>query len=175
MAARQNSQAAGLGAGPRAADPRQLEPFPEPLPPARPLAAEGVRDNADFARAAALCPACWPDSADWHANAASAGPRAGNLHCSNAPGDGKAGNCVHSLSKDSGALETDAKALDRPSTALDTEVGPREVVLPKVKPRRRVATRLRGVPIAASTTPISLSAWPPSTNRGQHLIWPQKW
>jgi hypothetical protein len=174
-AAKQNSLAAVLRAGPRAAQPRQLEPFSKRWPPARPLAAAGVRDNADFAHAAAPCPACWPDSADWHANAASAGLRGGNPHCSSAPGDGKAGTYVHSLSKDSGVLETDAMALDRRSTALDTEVGPREVVLPKVKPRRKVATLLRGVPIGTSTTPFNLPSWPPSTNRGQHLIWPPKW
>jgi hypothetical protein len=151
MAARQNSQVAGLGAGPRTAAPRQLEPFPKRWPLARPLAADGVRDNADFARVAVLCPACWPDSADWHANAASAGPRHGNPHCSSAPGDGKVGTCVHSLSKDSTAVEIDAMGLDRRRTALDTEAGPREVVLPKVKPRRKVATLLRGVPIDTST------------------------
>jgi hypothetical protein len=172
MAARQNPQVAVLGAGPRTAAPRQLEPFPKRWPPARPLAADGVRDNAGSAHAAVLCPACWPDSADRHANAATTEPLAGNLHCSSAPGDGKAETCVRSLSRDSGAVETDAKALDRRRIALDTEVSPREVVLPKVKPRRRVATHLRGVPIGASTTPYSLPSWPPSTNRGQHLIWP---
>jgi hypothetical protein len=174
-AATQNSQVAVLRAGPRGAAPRQLEPFPKRRPPAWPLAAEGVRDNADFAHAAVLYPACWPGSADWHANAASAGPRGGNPHCSSAPADDKAGTCVHSPSKDSGVLETDAMALDRHSTALDTEVGPREVVLPKVKPRRKVATLLRGVPIGTSTTPLSLPSWPRSPNRGQHLVWPPKW
>ncbi len=171
-AATQNSQVAVLRAGPRAAESRQLEPFPKRWAPARPLAADGVRDNAGSAHAAVLCPVCWPDSADRHANAAIAQPLAGNLHCSSAPGDGKAGTCVHSPSKDSGVVEADAMDLDRRSTALDTEAGPREAVLPKVKPRKRVATRLRGDPIGTSTTPFSLPSWPSSPNSGQHLAWP---
>ena len=41
-------------------------------------------------------------------------------------------------------------------------------LLPKVKPRRRASTLRRGVLIYASTTPSSLSFWPPSPNSGQH-------
>src|SRR6266404_4215808 len=100
--------------------------------------------SADFAHAAALGPACWPDNAGSHASAASAGLLAGNLHCNNVFADGKDGTTAHSLSEDSVGSET-AKALERPSTATDTEVGPREVALPKVKPRRKVPTLLRGV------------------------------
>jgi hypothetical protein len=144
MAARQNSQDAALGAGPRTAGPLQLQPGQPLCPPARPLLAAGARDNADFAHAGVASPAPWPDSADWHTSVASAERLAGNLHCSSDLADGKAGTSVHSLSKDSVGVETAAQALDRPGNRKDTEVGPREVVLPKVKPRRRVVTLLRG-------------------------------
>lgn len=138
--ARQNPQDFVLGAGPRAAGRRQLEPLRQRYPPRRPLVADGVRDNADFAHAAALCPAPSPDTGDWHTSVASAELLAGNPHCSSDLADGKAGTSVHSLSKDSAEVDTDAKALDCRSTERHTEVGPREVALPKVKPRRRART-----------------------------------
>jgi hypothetical protein len=174
-AATQNSQDFVLGAGPRAAGRFQLEPLRQHYPPTWPLAAAGVHDNADSAPAAVPCPACWPDSPDRHASAASVGPLPGKLHCNNDLADGEAGTTVHSLSEDSAGVETAAKGLDRPSTEMDTEVGPREVALPKVKPRRKALTLLRGVLIHASTTPFSLNFWPPLTNSGHRSFWPRNW
>jgi len=139
--AREMSGNSALGAGPRAAarrrpQPPQLQLQPgwrcsPPVPLRAPtLADAGVRDNADFAPAAALSPACWPDSADWHTSAANAAPLVGKLHCNSDLGADKDGTAVHSLSGDSTALETTA-ALDWQSTGVDTEVGPREVVTPE--------------------------------------------
>jgi hypothetical protein len=61
-----------------------------------------------FAHAAALCLACWPDSADCHANVASTGPLAGKLHCNNDLAADQGGTTVHSPSEDSAAAESAA-------------------------------------------------------------------
>ncbi len=135
-AARQHSPDFVAGAGPRPTGRLQLQPGRQRSPPAR-LAVAGARGSAGFAHAAALCLGCWPDSADWHTNVASAGPLPGKLHCNSVVVDRKAETTVHSLSRDSAGCATAAETLDGPSKNMDTEVGPREVALPKLKPRRK--------------------------------------
>lgn len=104
-----------------------------------------VRGSVDFARVVVLGPGRWLDSAYWPASAANAGLLAGKRHCNSALVDDRGETIAHSLSEGSAGVETAVAGLDRPGHRMDTEGGPREVLLPKVKPRRRAQTLLRGV------------------------------
>ena len=85
----------------------------------------------------------WRDTVDSTATATSGGPLADRLRCNIAPADAVAGKGVHSLSTGKDAAgSTPGLAWGRNGDIL--ELGPREVLLPKVKPRREAPTSHRG-------------------------------
>ena len=135
----ENPQVLLLGAGPRAAAALPRQPLPAQLQAPRRRVAARVPGNGDFVRDAAPCPARWTGTAGPPANAASAGQLAGRRRYNTALGDEKVGTIVHNPSTDRLGVESDAEGLARPGSRSHTEVGPREVLLPLVKPRSGAA------------------------------------
>lgn len=117
-------------------------------PPRRRLAGHvAVPGNAGSAPAAAVARSESPGSAAPPASAARPGPPPGRTGCNTGRGGATVGSASHTPSADKGA-HTCRGNLDRPCRLGHTPVGPREWLLPKVKPRRRGSTRLRGVVIS---------------------------
>ena len=85
MAAPKNLHRLTLGAGPRAADPRQLTLFAVP---------EDAADTAATVHAAVRGRAPWIDTAGSHASTATAEPIGNRLHCNNAFADAAARTAV---------------------------------------------------------------------------------
>ena len=152
MACRQNLLKNLHGAGPRA---RSL-----PLPARRlrqPAAAAAVPGNAGSAHDAAVARARWTDNAAPHANTASHGPLPDKTDCNTEKADGTAGKAVHIPSAGKHAT-TCLRNVEQDCRIGHTQVGPRELSLPQVKPRRRALTRLRGLLIGTSPFRITTTA-----------------
>jgi hypothetical protein len=115
-----------LGAGPRAPPARQLTP-------PRLVRAAAV-DNAALVRGGAPVLAVSRATADWPDNAATAAPPAGTPHCNNGSADATAQTTLRTLAKDNAAVGP-GKDLVLAQKRLNTEVGPREIATPWVKPR----------------------------------------
>ena len=140
-------------AGPRA---RSLPPLPARRL-WRPDATAAVPGNAGSAHGAAAARALWTDNAAPHANAASHGPRPDTTGCNTEKADGMAGRASHipSAGKHATACLRD---VEQDCQIGHTQVGPRELLLPQVKPRWRALTRLRGVLIGTSRFRITTAA-----------------
>jgi hypothetical protein len=97
-------------------------------------------------------PARWRDSAGWPATATNGGLPGDRLRCNNAPLDGVVGKAAHNPSTSKGAVgETLWLAWAMNTGSL--KVGPREVLLPKVKPRREAPTSRRDVFMRSNLLP----------------------
>ena len=120
-------------AGPRAARalPRWARPWPSLAAPA------AARGNAGSGPAAAAGRAAWPDNAVPPASVATGGPLPDTLGCNSAAADGTAGRTAH-IPSASRCAHSNGE-VDPTCRMGDTQMGPREVLLPKVKPRRRAA------------------------------------
>jgi hypothetical protein len=169
---RNTAAAHGTAAGTAHSNPDAGRPFPKNLPknphragpravrspPHAPLARQlpnaAVPGNAGSARAAVVAHARSHDSVVSHANAARRGPHPGSADCNTDSADGMAGRVAHTPS--AGKLaNTCLGKVEQDSQIGHTQAGPRELLLPQVKSRRRGATRLRGVFIG--THPIQHS------------------
>jgi hypothetical protein len=124
-------------AGPRAR--------PLPLPPAlparwlrRPDASAAVPGNAGSAHDAVVARALSTDNAAPHANTASHEPLPGTRGCNTVEVDGTAGRDAHTPSASKHAT-TCRRDVERGCRIGHTQLGPRELLLPQVKPRRRAA------------------------------------
>ena len=82
-------------------------------------------------------------------NAAKRGPHPGRADCSTDSADGMAGSVAHTPAAGK-AANTCLGDVEEDSQIGHTQAGPRELLLPQVKSRRRGATRLRGVFIGTS-------------------------
>ena len=103
--------------------------------------------SAETARGDGIDPDRWRDSVDWPATATTGGQPADRLRCNIAPADAVAGKAARTLSTGRDAVgNTLGLAWEKNGDIL--ELGPREVLLPKVKPRREASTSHRGVFIA---------------------------
>jgi hypothetical protein len=127
-------------AGPRAARapaPSQLaRPWRSPNVPA---AGPG---NAGSVHAVAVAPAALCDTAVPPANVATGGPLLDTVGCNSAGADGTAGKTGHIPS--AGKRGNSIGEVDHKRRLRDTPMGPREVSLPQVKPRRRAANSTPG-------------------------------
>lgn len=130
-AASQNLRTQALGAGPRAANPRQL------THPATPRTVHApARDTADSVPADVLGLSRSPDTAGSPANDANAAPLVDTLHCNNAFADAADRTAVHSPSADIAAAGVD-NPLAAPGCAQQNDFGPREPVTPAVQVSKR--------------------------------------
>ena len=112
--------------------------------------------SGETARGGGIGPDRWRDSVDWPATATSGGLPADSLGCNIAPADAVAGKAVHTLSTGRDAVaNTLGLAWEKNGDIL--ELGPREVLLPKVKPRREAPTSHRGVLMRCSLLLTALS------------------
>jgi hypothetical protein len=132
-------------AGPRAARAPPQAPLAQQLP----QATAAVLGNAGSARAAVVAHSRSHDSVVPRANAAKRGPHPGRADCSTDSADGMAGSVAHTPSAGK-AANTCLGDVEEDSQIGHTQAGPRELLLPQVKSRRRGATRLRGVFIGTS-------------------------
>jgi hypothetical protein len=125
-------------AGPRAlrALSRLARPWPSPAAPAV------ARDNVGSVHAAAVAPGASRDNAVPPANAATGRPLPGTVGCNSAAADGTAGTAAHIPSR--GRCANSNGEVDPTCRTRDTQMGPREVLLPQVKPRRRGANSTPG-------------------------------
>jgi len=121
-------------AGPRA--PR-LPPFRLLRPWQSPDTPAAARGNAGSGPAAAAAPAASRDNAVPHASVATGGPLPDTVGCNSAGADGTAGRTGHIPS--AGKRANSIGDVDQQRRLRDTQTGPREVLLPQVKPRRRAA------------------------------------
>ncbi len=101
--------------------------WPRPLP----------RGNAGSGPAAAAGRAASPDNAVPPACVATGGPLPDTAGCNSAAADGTARSTARILS--AGRCAHSNGEVDSTCRTGDTQMGPREVLLPKVKPRRRAA------------------------------------
>jgi hypothetical protein len=107
------------------------------------------------ARGVGVDPDRWRDSVGWLATVTIGGPPADRLRCNIARADALAGRAARTLS-------TGRDVADNPlGLACETngdilELGPREVLLPKVKPRREALTSHRGVFMRSGFRPAAL-------------------
>ncbi len=100
--------------------------------------------SGETARGGGIGPDRWRDSVDWPARATIGELPADSLGCNIEPADAAAGKAVHTLSRGKGAVgKTLGFACEKNEDTLES--GPREVLLPKVKPRREALTSHRGV------------------------------
>jgi hypothetical protein len=125
-------------AGPRAprALPRLAQLWQSPAAPA------AAPDNVGSVRAAAVVPGASRDNAVPPANAATGRPLPGMVGCNSAGADGTAGTTAHIPS--AGRCANSNGEVDPTCRTGDTQMGPREVLLPQVKPRRRGANSTPG-------------------------------
>jgi hypothetical protein len=86
----------------------------------------------------------WRDSVDWLATATIGGPPADRPGCNIARADAAAGTAARTLSTGRDVVGN-AMGLARETNGDTLKMGPREVLLPKVKPRREAPTSHRGV------------------------------
>jgi hypothetical protein len=93
-------------------------------------------DNAGFAHAAVVAPVRSHDSAVPHATAATREPHPGKTDCNTDAADGKAGRAAHTPLADKPA-NTCLGEVEENAQIGQTQVGPRELLLPQLKPRRR--------------------------------------
>ena len=133
----------GLGAGPRAAPPRQLS---------RLAVRAAARDTAGSGPDGCRGPAASLDTADSTANAANVVPLVDRIHCNNALADDPAKTAVRILSADNAAADGDSALAPR-CCEPQNDFGPRELLLPTVKSRSEASTSLRGV----SSRPLLLA------------------
>ena len=114
----------------------------------------------------------WRDNAGWRATATSGAPLRGTAHCNNENLGAEGEKAARIPSADKGAA-----GIHRPRLALrrrldNLKVGPREVSLPKVKPRNDAPTSSRGVFIPSSflvLVQLSYSSLSPSLAESQRL------
>ena len=127
-------------------------------------AAVGGTAGSGHSAAGVLVP--WHDSAGPHANAARNGLLVGTTCCNNAAGDETAGRVAHTPSASTRA-DTCVESVARNGRSGQNQVGPREWSLPKVKPRRRAVTRLRGVVLVTAPSSIAKGS---AGSRGQGQV-----
>lgn len=107
------------------------------------------------ARGDAVDPDRWRDSVDWLATATIGEPPADRSRCNIAPADAVAEKAARTLSIDRDVVGN-ALGLAWETKGDILELGPREVLLPKVKPRREAPTSHRGVFMRTSLLPAAL-------------------
>jgi hypothetical protein len=95
------------------------------------------------ARDDGIGPARWRDSVGWPATATTGGHPAGSRRCNSARVDAEAENAARTPSTNTDAVGKTPGLVWKKSWDI-LEVGPREVLLPKVKPRREALTSHRG-------------------------------
>lgn len=103
-----------------------------------------VRASAATARGGDIYPVRWRGSAGWPATATSGAPPSGSPHRNNGKEGAQDEKAAHSPSTDKAAAghRMPGLALNKKMDIL--ELGPREVSLPKVKPRYDETTSPRG-------------------------------
>src|SRR5207253_4484251 len=139
-----------LPKNPHRAGPRAVcSPPRAPLARQLPSATAAVPGNAGSARAAVVAHARSHDSVVPHTNAAKRGPHPGRADCNTEKADGMAGRVAHTPSAGKPA-NTCLGEVEQDCQIGHTQAGPRELLLPQVKSRRRATTRLRGVFIGTS-------------------------
>lgn len=146
-------------------------------------------------------PPRWRDTAGWPATATSDGPPGHTLRCNSAKGDDRVERAAHSLSTGSGVGGSMPRKLAQAANQDTLKAGPRESLLPKVKPRREASTSCRGVlmrrgllsaarwikssvplhptighgPATCPTRHPPSPQWPRSTHRGPGPLKVPKW
>jgi hypothetical protein len=112
-----------------------------PLTPQRSVVA--VPDSGGFAHGDTPDLAACCGIVEWHATAANPGQLLDTAYCNSGVADAMVERAARSPSADSGVFAyPEGLAVDQ--HAGHTQAGPRELLLPQVKPRGRVATRPRG-------------------------------
>jgi hypothetical protein len=123
-------------AGPRAVraslPSRRARPWRSPA-----VATAAARDSAGSGPAAVAVRVASPDNAVPPANVATDKPLPGTVGCNSAGADGTAGRTAHIPS--AGRCAHSNGDVDPQRRTGDTQLGPREDLLPQVKPRRRAA------------------------------------
>lgn len=130
--------------------------------PSAPGCIAGLRECAsgEPARGGDIGPARCRGSAGWPATATTGGLPADRLGYNIVPADAAAGTAARNLSTDRAAVGNKLGLVwERNGDIL--ELGPREVLLPKVKPRREALTSHRGVFPRCNLLPAKF--WPDRT------------
>jgi hypothetical protein len=113
-----------------------------------------ARGGGAPARGGGRDPQRWRDSADWRATASSDGLPGDRRRRSNAPADAAVGTAAHTPSTGKGA-DGNTLGLAWEMSEDTLKVGPREVLLPKVKSRREARTSRRDVLLC-----VTAACWP---------------
>ena len=141
--------------------PEPISPYDSPRTGTRRPAPGGIAAprgyaNGEPARGGGSGPARYPGSAGWRATATIGGPPADRRGYNSVRADAAAGTAARNFSTDSAAVGSNlGLAWEMNEDIL--ELGPREVLLPKVKPRREALTSHRGVSLRCNPAPAEFA------------------